>query len=328
MFNIDAYSGEYDDLEFDVEAFEKRDVEYKGYGRVDYTFIDTVTKNKHSTLNEFNLQTDIDKSIFDIHFDLSAYYKTDSVSEISSSNIILNSLTQSFGNESQSFEIGKKVQRWGKGYSYSSVAFFERQKDPIFPELAREGFWMLEGQLTRSLEKSAIKNYTLTLLGTPDIDENRYLFTSPASSEYGGKLYLLIWDIDLDIILANNSYGVDFSFNLLEELEFHAEYGKFKNSDSYLIGFRYQSITDTTIIGEFVNTHEDGRFYYTKAIQKEPLGVVYSNAYLLYTNNIDSKFYRTFLGVNYDFKNGLVLDGSVIKNTQGNGVKLLIQYFF
>ena len=328
LFSSVAYSGEYDDLGFDVESFEKKTIEFKGYARIDYTFLDTSVRDKQTSLNEFNLQTDIDKYVFDIHNDLSIYYKTDSITKESSSHFVLNSLTQTFGEERFSLEVGKKVERWGKGYSYNSLAFFERQKDPIFPELAREGFWMGEAQMTKSLAGSAIKNYTLTVLGAPRTKDNDYLFSEGAQSNYGAKIYLLIWDIDFDLIVAKDSYGTDLSLNLVEGLEVHGEYGKLPNSESYLLGFRYQSIIDTTIVGEYVDTHQDGRFHYLKVTQKEPFNWVYSNVYLLYTKNTDDDSYRSFLGVNYDFKNGLVLDGSLLKNTQGKGIKALVQYFF
>ena len=47
-------------------------------------------------------------------------------------------------------DIGKRVQKWGKGYAWNPVGFIERKKDPNDPELSREGYVMLTADYVRS----------------------------------------------------------------------------------------------------------------------------------------------------------------------------------
>ena len=41
-------------------------------------------------------------------------------------------------------EAGKRAMRWGKGYAWNPIGFVERPKNPDDPELAREGYGMVD----------------------------------------------------------------------------------------------------------------------------------------------------------------------------------------
>lgn len=46
---------------------------------------------------------------------------------------------------SLTIEAGKRSLKWGKGYAWNPIGFVERSKDPNDPQLAREGFVMVDG---------------------------------------------------------------------------------------------------------------------------------------------------------------------------------------
>ncbi|MCK4705517.1 MAG: hypothetical protein KAT90_08565, partial [Gammaproteobacteria bacterium] len=49
-------------------------------------------------------------------------------------------------------DLGKRVQKWGKGYAWNPAGFIERKKDPNDPELSREGYVMLTADYVRSYD--------------------------------------------------------------------------------------------------------------------------------------------------------------------------------
>lgn len=181
-----------------------------------------------------------------------------------------------------SLDVGKRVQRWGKGYAWNPVGFIERPKDPADPQTVREGFNMLSMEWTQTFNGN-IRTLTLTpvLVPTynnlnPDFGNGKYL--NPAV-----KLYLLAWDTDIDLLWLSKgaraqSIGFDFSRNISSELEIHGEwahqYGFEKNTlassgitslsadnpDSALLGIRYLTAHEVTWIAEY---YHNGRGYNT-----------------------------------------------------------------
>lgn len=172
-------------------------------------------------------------------------------------------------------QLGKRALRWGKGYAWSPVAFLERAKDPADPELAREGFVMATGAWVRSLD-GPLQTLALTAAVVP----------TPAglNGDFGGgatnaghanpalKLYALVYDTDIDVIWAGRGsrgtrVGIDFSRNLGSQMEVHGEWARVADAprvvlaggtlqseirtyDSALIGLRYLTEHDTTVIFE------------------------------------------------------------------------------
>jgi len=91
---------------------------------------------------------------------------------------------------------------------------------------------------------------------------------------FGGKLYLLYYDTDIDLIALGGGsrpfrYGADFSRNMSPSFEIHGEYAAVGNYDqqyvdgegrlgqrnsnacSYLMGIRYETRVETTFILEY-----------------------------------------------------------------------------
>lgn len=328
LFSAVLVAEEYDEFEFDSDNFEKKVLEYQGYIRSENSLLHTDREDRGvlKTNNEFNLKADLDYEWLNVHADYSLFYRH-SEYDRAQTDSTLNALYQRFGDERQSLSIGKEVLRWGKGYAYSPVAFFERAKDPIYPELSREGYSMAHGKFTRTLSSGPITNYTVTLLALPDIDDNAQLFEH-TDSRYGAKLYLLLDETDIDIIVADDAYGADFSTNATEGLELHGEYAYKVSQESYLAGLRFQSNTDLTFIAEYMKTFEGDKLIYLKASQKEPFDIVYSSLYALYIDDVDGSLYRFQAGGTYDLKNGLVTDLALIDSDQGHGAKFIVYYYF
>lgn len=328
LFALLLAAEEYEELVFESDAFEKKIFDYQGYLRGDNALVHSDKEDKKiaKSHNEFNLKADLDYELLNLHADYSFFYRHSEYDKARTEST-LNALYQRFGDERQSLSVGKEVLRWGKGYAYSPVAFFERAKDPIYPELSREGCWMAHGEFTRTPGGSYVDNYTLTLLGLPDVDGNDQLFEH-TYSRYGAKLYLLIGQTDIDIVVARDANGVDFSANATEGLELHGEYAHKVSYDSCLAGLRFQNRTDLTVIAEYMKTFNQDKLIYLKAAQKEPFDIVYSSLCAVYIDDIDTGIYRLQAGGTYDFKNGITTDLALIESDQGYGAKFIFYYYF
>jgi len=170
-------------------------------------------------------------------------------------------------------DAGKKVLKWGKGYGWNPVGFVERPKDPTDPDLSREGFWMLTADYVRSFE-GPLQTVGITPVVLPVTQSMNEDFGQREHVNLGGKLYLLYEDTDIDFtFLAGGTrtarFGVDFSGNILSNLEVHGELAFITDSErrvlgdsgdivtrqgdalSFLLGLRYLSETDTTYIVEY-----------------------------------------------------------------------------
>lgn len=171
------------------------------------------------------------------------------------------------------FAAGKKALRWGKGYAWSPVAFLERPKDPLDPDLAREAFVIGAAEFVRSFGEGAVTTAALSAVvlpvtGSVNEDYGPSKYANPA-----GKLYLLVADTDIDLLYAGAGsrglrYGIDFSRNITSNLEVHGEWARLNDieqpflgasgeagvrvidASSWLVGLRYLSERDTTVIAE------------------------------------------------------------------------------
>ena len=172
-----------------------------------------------------------------------------------------------------SFDVGKRVQRWGKGYAWSPVAMVERPKDAIDPSTSREGFVMASGEWTQTLS-GPISAISFTGLLLPTDGKLNSDFGQTHDLNPAAKLYLLAWDTDIDLMwrakgARPESFGVDFSRNLSTALELHGEWSRTLDAprntlsaagitsaqridfDSYLLGLRYLSSGEVTWIAEY-----------------------------------------------------------------------------
>ena len=174
---------------------------------------------------------------------------------------------------SLSIDVGKKTLKWGKGYAWTPAAFVDRSRNPDDPDLALEGFTVLSADYIRTYS-GALKTVSFTPVIIPVYGEVNDDFGETDHLNFAGKLYLLLYDTDIDfMVLAGGSkstrYGFDFSRNITPNLEIHGEFAfihnfekKFINSSgklfesefdakSYLMGTRYLTEQDTTFIIEY-----------------------------------------------------------------------------
>lgn len=172
-------------------------------------------------------------------------------------------------------DFGKKTVNWGKGYAWNPAAFIDRIRDPDDPQLAREGFIVASADYIKSLQGN-LKTLSLTSLLIPVYGDVNNDFGKTGHLNLAGKLYLLLYDTDIDFMfLAGaskaNRYGMDFSRNITSNLEVHGELALIEdfekksadqngfassreyNATSLLLGLRYLTRNDTTLIFEYYN---------------------------------------------------------------------------
>jgi len=171
------------------------------------------------------------------------------------------------------FEVGKMSQKWGKGYAWNPVAFVERTKDPNDPDLAREGFWMMSADWTRTFE-GPLQTVTFTPLLVPGAGDLNADFGRKGHLNAAAKLYLLYRDTDIDFMFLGggsrpNRFGMDFARNITPAFAVHGEWARVRNvdrrvvsaagagrvershADSYVLGARYLTANETTFIMEY-----------------------------------------------------------------------------
>jgi hypothetical protein len=174
---------------------------------------------------------------------------------------------------SLTLDIGKKTLKWGKGYAWNPVAFLDRLKDPDEPDLALEGYWVLSADFIQSFP-GPLKTLSFTPVFLPVLTDINDDFGTLEKANLAAKLYLLLYDTDIDFILfiggsRTSRYGVDFSRNITSNFEIHGEFAYIEdfqkryidsNGDilsstydtiSYLLGLRYLSQRETTYILEY-----------------------------------------------------------------------------
>lgn len=170
-------------------------------------------------------------------------------------------------------EAGKKTMKWGKGYAWNPVAFIDRPKNPDDPDLALEGYTVATADYTKSLD-GPLKTFSLTPVLLPVYDQVNEDFGDRYYLNFAGKVYFLFFDTDIDLVFMGGGsrtprWGFDFSRNITPNLEVHGEWAWLENvkktvvdangkpvvsvSDepTYVVGLRYLTSLDTTIIFEY-----------------------------------------------------------------------------
>ena len=174
-------------------------------------------------------------------------------------------------------DVGKKLMKWGKGYAWNPVGFIERPKDPNEPDLSREGYVVLAGDLIKS-RSGPLQTIAFTPVLLPVYDNINDDFSETNGEvnhlNLAGKLYFLYNDTDIDLMfLAKGSrsarVGVDFSRNLSANFEVHGEWAfindqqqpiinnsgvldlRVQDARSWLLGMRYLTESETTYILEY-----------------------------------------------------------------------------
>jgi len=187
-------------------------------------------------------------------------------------------------------DAGKKTFKWGKGYAWNPVAFIDRPKDPDDPELAQEGFIAATVDYIKSFD-GPLKTISFTPVLFPVYDHINSDFGQNNNLNFAGKLYFLIYDTDIDLIVFTGGskttrFGTDFSRNITTNLEIHGEYAYIRDyqknvidsngksyrnendAQSYLLGIRYLTAIDTTYIFEYYHngagfTKDEMKNYYS-----------------------------------------------------------------
>jgi len=176
--------------------------------------------------------------------------------------------------------VGQKTLKWGKGYAWNPVAFLDRPKNPEDPEIPREGYAVLTADYTASLA-GPLRTVSFSPVLLPVVGDLNKDFGAGRHLNAAGKLYCLLFDTDLDVMVLSRGsgpagYGMDFSRNVVPELEIHgeasvvADYTKARigrsgngsqdtiDASSYLLGARYQAKTDAVLIVEY---YRNGKGY-------------------------------------------------------------------
>jgi len=343
MLSTALIGGEYD---FDMEAIETKSYEYSGYLRADdrYQQLNTESplyiqnSDERSSQNYLHLEALLNLAYFkDIYTFKSSFTATyDHVNSNNRDDLVINELfAEAKPTQNHMFLVGKQSLQWGKGYYFNPVAFFDRPKDPTQPTLVREGFWMANYGYTKTFN-NALKNIRLDLLylrASSSFNEDYYTFAAneQTSHNIGAKLYMLLFDTDIDLIYnyadsAKDKIGIDFSKNLLSNFEIHGELAKeLGGYHSYLLGLRYLSSFDLTLISEYLYRSNGlskeeieerdttlpfaaKSYVITLLSQKEPLDILYFTLYAKDMLNLEDQSHQDKFGFIYRFSNNVDLD--------------------
>ena len=297
LLAIASFSSLAEDFSFDTSEYEKKTFEFNGYVEAKQEALRLQPERAIYSLNypdeparnwlyrstgtlDLSGKLHLTNTVADIHGQAS--YAEDSFVTVEEYDKIMDGGIRWSPTTNYSVDIGKRVQRWGKGYAWNPVGFIERPKDPSDPQTVREGFNMVSMEWTKTLDGN-IRTLTLTPVVVPTYDELNPDFGTEGSLNPAAKLYLLAWNTDIDLLWLGKgakpqSIGLDFSRNLSSELEIHGEWahqydvGKNTlmssgstvlstiNPDSYLLGSRYLTEHEVTWIVEYLH---NGRSYST-----------------------------------------------------------------
>jgi hypothetical protein len=277
-----------EEFKFDASEFEKKTFEFSGYleqkeeglklrgtsPTYKLAYPGEPARNgllRSTTTLEASGKLNLDPFVADLRVQASTA-RDALVNATNTGNIMEGGLRWSAGPD-LTLDLGKRVQRWGKGYAWNPVGLVERPKDPNDPLLSREGYEMASGEWTKSFS-GPISTISFTGLIVPTNDRMNADFGNTKGLNPAAKLYLLTLDTDIDLIWRGKgakpqSFGFDFSRNLSTALEVHGEWARtldaprntvtasgvsssqVLSSNSYLLGLRYLTQSEVTWIGEY-----------------------------------------------------------------------------
>lgn len=295
-----------EEFKFDASEFEKKTFEFSGYleqkeeglklrsaspayslaypgkSAQDHLLRSTTTLELSGKLN-------LDPVVIDVR--AQAFHANDQLVSSSDRGTVMEGGVRWSAGPGLSIDIGKRVQRWGKGYAWSPVGFIERPKDASDPSASREGFVMTSAEWTKSFS-GPVSTVGLSGFVVPtDGSRLNKDFGAERDLNPAAKLYLLAWDTDIDLMWRGKgakpqSIGFDFSRNFGSALEVHGEWARTfdaprntvsatgtlqsreTNYDSWLLGLRYLTQSEVTWIAEYYrngNGYDAGQLddYYT-----------------------------------------------------------------
>ncbi len=177
-----------------------------------------------------------------------------------------------------SLDAGKKVLKWGKGYAWNPVGFTARPKDVDDPDQTREGYLLLAADWIKSLD-GPLTTVGLNPVLLPVTGEINQGLADDSTLLVGGKLTVLAWDTDIDLLFLDGRnfdqrLGLALARNLAPHFVVHSELalrrdfqqhvylpdGSLSSSRqdalSLLLGLRYVNSLDTTFILEYLHNGE------------------------------------------------------------------------
>ena len=232
---------------FDLSEIEKKPYHIGGYAEIKPTLswpgedsalyrLKYYNRDVGKVLDEYNfklqLEGSFEKEIARLYFKTNTDYKTSRLGDKEKTDLYEGYLSL---NPSSSWKVdaGKKTLKWGKGYAWNPVAFIDRPKDPDDPEVAMEGVFALSADYTKSFD-GPLKTLSLTPVLLPVYDHINAELGKRDYLNVAGKLYLLFYDTDIDLIFLTGGsrttrYGADFSRNIGTNWEIHGEIATIKD---------------------------------------------------------------------------------------------------
>ncbi|HEX9565680.1 MAG TPA: hypothetical protein VF981_16995 [Gemmatimonadaceae bacterium] len=173
-------------------------------------------------------------------------------------------------------DAGKKTLKWGKGYLWNPAAFLDRAKSAEDPALALEGFVVLSADYIRTFG-GPLQVLSVTPVLLPVSSDLNASFGDGDHVNVAGKVYLLFWDTDIDVMYLSGGsrparFGFDLSRNLRSNVELHAEWARVPRAvtmvlagndaliareqpaTNVVLGLRYLTKANTTFIADFFHS--------------------------------------------------------------------------
>lgn len=301
-----------EEYSFDLSSVKKKSIEYNGY--IEFRpVLSVLNKDSRSYfLNFYNIEEGSTINEYNFNLLLNLNYEKGIFRVVTTSNLLLANTFEGWESKisfyesyisikpsnSLIFNLGKVRLKWGKGYAWNPVAFVDRPKNPNDPELAMEGFTVFTFEYIKSFS-GVLKTLSISPLILPVNESINSEFGDQSQFIFGGKIYLLLNNTDIDFMILSGKYfadrfGIDFSRNITSNVEVHGEVAyipDLKQSErvSYLLGSRFLTRSDITFIFEY---YKNGRGLSTDEIDQYYFGI--DEAYQTYLQTGEAAYIELF----------------------------------
>jgi len=280
---------------FDIEEFEKKPYEFSAAASFNPVVSFLNEESRLYRLKYLNAESEDFLDEYDLSLEAKGSYEFSDVKFVSSGKYALmynadDEWTDNFSlfelyaqyspNTNFTAWLGKKSVKWGKGYTWNPVSFVGKQKDVNDVDASLEGYSLFMGEFVKSFD-SKFQTLSISPVIIPVTEDLNDDFSPANSVNLALHAYMLIADTDVGVYLFTDDRdhrkaGVDFAKNLLSNWEIHAEwayensYEKWYLDDdyalrqtsadimNYLLGTRYLTTSNTTIIFEYL--HNDAGY--------------------------------------------------------------------
>jgi len=268
-----------EEYSFDLSSVKKKSIEYKGY--IEFRPVLSVLNEDSRSyfLNFYNIEEGSTINEYNFNLLLNLNYEKGVFHVVTTSNLLLANKFDGWESKISfyesyisikpsnllSFNLGKIRLKWGKGYAWNPVAFVDRPKNPNDPELAMEGFVVFTFEYIKSFS-GVLKTLSISPLILPVNESINSEFGDQSQLIFGGKIYLLLNNTDIDFMILSGKhfpdrFGIDLSRNISSNIEVHWEVSyipdpKQSEKVSYLLGSRFLTKSDITFIFEY---YKNGR---------------------------------------------------------------------